>query len=263
MVSIHTAGIMLAIFAFVLLSGVSLSSTAQGNDELPTILEQADIYSQHEFDHAKTLVHLQIAAATFPGSAEILWRLSRVMADSAQVFSADPEDKAPEKLELYQQALTYADRAVAADPENSMAHTRRAIAMGQIALYKGIWDSIDLVKQTRETVEKAIELDPGNSIAHYVYARTHAAVSDRPRLFRLPLGLGWANLDKAIEHYDTALALYPEFIMIRLDAARAYVRKKENRRAHELLEPIATLPTLNQLDDHYRAQAHDLMQSIK
>jgi tetratricopeptide (TPR) repeat protein len=231
-------------------------------DDLAHILSEADRYSQKDFDQHSTLTLLFQALDEYPDNVEVLWRISRGLADSAQIVIPDPDGKDPKKLELYEHSLEYADKAVAADPTHSLAQTRRAIAMGQIALYKGIWDSLDLVKQTRDAVEKAIELDPQNSIAHYVYARTHAAVSERPKLIRVPLGLGWANLDRAIEHFTIAMDLYPEFIMIRLDAARAYLRKKDKQRARDLLESIEDLPTLNQLDDHYRLQARDLLVSL-
>jgi tetratricopeptide (TPR) repeat protein len=242
-------------------SGLSITA-GQDDDDLEIILAEADRYSQKEFDQYNTLTILMKALEEYPDNVEILWRISRGFADSAQVVIQDPDGKDPRKLELYERSLEYAGRAVNADPTHSMAHTRRAIAMGQIALYKGIWDSLDLVKQTRDAIEKAIELDSQNSIAHYVYARTHAAVSERPKLIRAPLGIGWANLDRAIEHFNIAMDLYPEFIMIRLDAARAYLRKKNNQRARELLESIEDLPKLNQLDDHYRMQARELLGSI-
>lgn len=225
------------------------------------LIAAIDHYAEKTWEHGKAISLLHEALSVYPDNDELLWRLSRSYADSAEVLE---KRNGPEEtiLAMYETALFYAERAIDANPHNSMAYTYRAIATGQMALYKGIWSAIDLVKQTREAVEKALELDDTNDIAHFVYARTHAEVSQRPRLFRRPLGLGWANVETALRHFDIAVELNPDFILYRLDAARIFVREGEYDRARELLRVVPNIADQHQFDYIYRNEALELYERI-
>lgn len=144
-----------------------------------------------------------------------------------------------------------------------MAYTRRAIADGRIALFKGVWSALDYVKRARADCEKAIELDSINNAAYYVLGRTHAKVSEKPRIVRWPLGLGWASLEDATTNYEKAISLRPDFIMYRLDAARAYIELDEYEKAKEHLSVISLLPTQDEDDDQFRRETKELLESLK
>ncbi|OYV84897.1 MAG: hypothetical protein B7Z63_06255, partial [Ignavibacteriae bacterium 37-53-5] len=150
-----------------------------------------------------------------------------------------------------------------ANANGAMGYTRRAIANGRIALFKGVWESLDLVKQTKADCEKAIALDLGDAAAYYVLGRTHMKVSEKPKIVRWPLGLGWANLDDAVKNYEKAISLRSNFIMYRLDCARAFIELDEYGKAREQLSTIATLPTMDEDDGQFRKDAQDLLESIK
>ncbi len=242
-----------------------LIQVSYGDEEqtVESILEHADYYSQETWEHGKALELLHEALEQHPDNDDILWRISRAYADSAEILQKIENAEEDTIESYYQTAREYAERAIEANPENSMAYTRLAVATGQIALYKGIWSAISLVKDTRDAVEKALELDESNNIAHFVYARSHHAVSQRPRLVRRPLGLGWANMDTALKHFDKAIELRPDFIMYRLDAARAFIEEDEYERAYELLAKIPDLENQTRFDDTYREEAQQLLAEIE
>jgi tetratricopeptide (TPR) repeat protein len=223
----------------------------------------ADRYAEETWEHHKALSLLEDALEQYPDSDELLWRISRSYADSAEALQQLDEMDEELIVVLYTTASDYADRAIAVNPQNSMAYTRRAIATGQIALYQGIWDAIDLVKQTRDAVEKALELDDQNAVAHFVYARSHAEVSRRPKLVRVPLGLGWARMRTALEHFERAIELRPDFIRYRVDAAKAFQRDKKYDRAREILAPVPDLEIQAQLDHKYKEEAGQLIAELE
>jgi Tfp pilus assembly protein PilF len=144
-----------------------------------------------------------------------------------------------------------------------MGYTRRAIANGRVALFRGIWESLDLVKQVKADIEKAIALDSKNATAYYILARTHAKVAERPRMVRWPLGLSWASNEEAAKYYEQSIALRPGFIMYRLDAARTYVELEEYAKAREHLTAIPTLAKEDEDDDRFRKEAADLLKKIE
>lgn len=236
---------------------------ARDSSGAKTHLEQGNEFSERLFHNRPALQSYFAALALEPNNEEILWRISRTYVDIGEHLPVGTDEEKQQQLASYEMALDYANKALAANSRCSMAYVRRAIANGRIALFKGVWESMDLVKQAKADLERAIELDETNATAYYVLGRTHAKVSERPRIVRWPLGLGWASLDRAVEQYERAIALRPNFIMYRLDCARAYVELDEYEKARAHLTRIASLPTMDEDDDQFRKEANDLLERIR
>ena len=227
------------------------------------LITQGNIYSEKTFDNQKALQNYQAALALEPNNYDALWRVSRAYVDIGEHLPAVTDKEKAQQLQTYEKALEFANKAIAANANGAMGYTRRAIANGRIALFKGVWESLDLVKQTKADCEKAIALDPNDATAYYVLGRTHMKVSEKPRIVRWPLGLGWANLDESVKNYEKAITLRPDFIMYRLDCARAYVELDEYDKARTQLTAIGTLPTMDEDDGQFRKDAQDLLEKIK
>ena len=242
--------------------GSFAAQSAQKND-IDSLIAASDDFSTKTFENEKSLDVLMKAYAADSNNYEILWRISRTYADIGELLPTVTQEEKTKQLETYQKSLDFAELAVKANPNATMGYTRRAIANGRVALFKGVWDSIDLVKQVRADCEKAIELDKNNPAAYYVLGRTNAKLCEKPKIIRWPLGLSWANYEDALANYEKAIALKPTFIMYRLDAARAYTEVDEYDKAKEQLTKIATLPTENQSDNQFRREAKDLLEQIK
>jgi len=94
---------------------------------------------------------------------------------------------------------SYADQAVKYGPNQSITYLRRAIANGRVALFKGVFSVGGVVNSVKSDCEKAISLNNGGNytqaLAHYVFARTHAKISEKWAPARSVLGLGWADND--------------------------------------------------------------------
>lgn len=228
-----------------------------------SLVALGDDYSTKQFDNEKALAAYLNALALAPNNDEILWRISRAYVDIGEHLPVHTDEEKQKQLETYEKSLDYAEKAIRANPKSSMAYTRRAIANGRIALFRGVWDAPGLVKQTRADCERAISLDTSNAAAYYVLGRTHAKVSEKPRIIRWPLGLSWANLDDAVQNYERAIALRPDFIMYRLDYARTLIERDEYTKARAQLVQIGTLPTEDEDDAQFRKDAKELIEEIK
>jgi FimV-like protein len=227
------------------------------------LIADGDEFAEIKFENQNALDKYLESLTINPKDYEAYWRISRAYVDIGEHMpNKTDEEKSKQEL-VYKKAYAYADSAVKINPSGSMGYTRRAIANGRIALFKGICDNIGLVKQTRADVEKAIELDANNASAFYVLGRTHAKVSEKSKIIRWPLGLSWANLDDAAKNYEKSIALRPDFIMYRLDAARAYVELEDYSKAKEHLKEIETLPTKDEDDGRFRKEAKELFDEIK
>lgn len=241
----------------------SAFASAPDSSRVEQLIAQGDVYAEKTFENQKALQSYQAAVALEPNNYEALWRISRAYVDIGEHLPATTDQEKTAQLQMYEKALEFANKAVTANANGAMGYTRHAIANGRIALFKGVWESLDLVKQTKADCEKAITLDPNDAAAYYVLARTHMKVAEKPRIVRWPLGLGWANLDDAVKNFEKAIALRSGFIMYHLDCARAYVEQDEYTKARTHLTSIATLGTMDEDDGQFRKEAQELLQKIK
>ncbi len=256
----------LSLITVALLAAASIPALAEpllDTNRVDQLIAEGDVYAEKEFINEKALAKYNEANTLSPNNYDILWRLSRTYVDIGEHLPTKTDAEKQKQLETYEKSLAFAKAAVAANPKGSMGYAREAIANGRIALFKGIWESLDLVKQTRADCEKAIALDSTDATAYYVLGRTNAKVCEKPRFVRWPLGLGWANMDDAVKNYEKSIALRPTFIMYRLDCARAYVEMDEYAKAREHLTKISSLPKEDEDDDSFRKEAASLLEEIK
>lgn len=254
---------MALLFALSLLAVSQAIAAAPDSSKVDKLIAQGNEYAEKTFDNQKAIQAFEAALAVEPNNYEVLWRLSRSLIDYGEHLPANTDEEKAKQLQTYEKALEYANKAIAANGNGSMGYTRRAIANGRIALFKGVWESLDLVKQTKADCEKAIALDANNATVYYVLGRTHLKVCEKPRIVRWPLGLGWANMEESIKNFEKAIALRKDFIMYRLDCARAYVEEDEYDKARNHLTAIASLATADEDDGQFRKEAQELLEKIK
>ena len=242
---------------------VSAAAVAVDSNKVSQLIAEGNTFSEKTFENQKALDKYNEALSLSPNDYEILWRLSRTYADIGAHLPNKSDAEKQEQLEIYNKSLDFAKQAIAVNPRGAMGYTREAITNGRIALFRGIWEAIDLVKQTKADCEKAISLDPTEAAAYYVLGRTNAKVCEKPKFVRWPLGLGWANMDDAIKNYEKSIELRPDFIMYRLDCARAYIEMENYTKAREHLTKIPSLSKENEDDDIFRKEATELLNTIK
>ncbi len=238
-------------------------SKAQTLDEL---IEEGDKYYA-EFDNEKALEVFNKANDLYPENWKVLYRISRAYVDIGEHMPAETSEEEDAQLLTYEKALDFADRAVKLDSTQSVNYLRRAIANGRIALFKGVFSVAGVVDAVKEDCEKAIALGNGGNkiqgVSHYVYARTHDKISQKWAPARAILGLGWADIDIAIEEYKKAIEIYPNFLMFYLDFAKAYIEEDEYELAREMLNKAINCPVEDEDDENRREESRQLLIEIE
>jgi tetratricopeptide (TPR) repeat protein len=229
-------------------------------------IDEGDKYYK-EFNNVKALEVFQKADVEFPDNWEIMWRISRCYVDIGEHMPTSTSEQEDEQFAKYQLALEYADKAVSLAPDQSVTYLRRAIANGRIALFQGVFSVADVVEMVRLDCEKSIELNNGGDdiqgVTHYVLGRTHDKISDKWAPARGVLGLGWADIDSALVHYEKAAQLKPNFVMIYLDYAKANIEEGEYEKARELLNKAIKSPNEDEDDEIKKTEARGLLEEIK
>jgi tetratricopeptide (TPR) repeat protein len=198
-----------------------------------------------------------------PRDFQMLWRLSRIrlLQGDASVPQSRQQDR------LYREAMNIAEQAIKANPSSPDGYIRRAAAAGKVALFSGVLDASDFVLQAKEDVEKVIAMPNVPPItlatAHYILGRTHLKLTETPRPLRMPLGLGFGNLNDALTHLRRARQLRPRFIMIELELARALIANDQAGEARPMLTAIAALPLTEPGDDARKTEAAELLKTLR
>lgn len=251
------------LFACVLApAATAQQSQGDGTGQVQALITEANQLATVTFDNEGALKKYQEAEKLAPDNYDVLWGTSRSYIDIGEHLPGTTDEQRQKQLEYYQKALDYANKTVQAHPTMAQGYLRRAIANGRVALFKGVWESLDLVKAVKADAEKAIALDPKDATAEYILGRTHAKVSEKPSIVRWPLGLSWASYEEAVKHYEKAIALRPEFVMYRLDAARAYAELEEYDAARKQLNAIPQIPDKDEDDPKFREEAKQLLKEI-
>ncbi|GIK60043.1 MAG: hypothetical protein HND39_04595 [Ignavibacteriota bacterium] len=249
----------LAILFYVFLSHCLL---AQAFEEL---IKEGDKYNT-EFQHQKSLETYKEADKLKPANWEVMWRISRALVDIANKMPEGNDKQEEAKFNKYKESLTYADSAVKLAPDQSVNYVRRAIVKGRIALFEGVFSAIGTVNDVKDDCERAIQLNNGGNyiqaLAHYVLARAHAKVCEKAYLLRLPLGLGWGDMEVAIREFQNAIKLRPNMRMFYLDLAKAYIEEDEYELAKENLLKVESAPFVLEDDDEYLKEAKQLLKEV-
>lgn len=249
----HLAAMRQVVLTTVVAAVVPMASVA-AQDVAELCARTDSLLAMAKLTDARTTIEQARRAA--PKDFEVLWRLARVW----NLLGDEAGDKAGETF--YLQSRNFAEQAVQANPKAAAGYVRRAAAGGKIALFRGALEAADLVRAVRDDAAKAIQLADGGAAqqatAHYILGRTHLKLLETPRPLRMPVGLGWATLADALNNLRRAVELRSDFVMFRLDYARALVRDGKTADARAQLEAGAKLPVA-EVGDEARLQEIDAL----
>ena len=269
---IFVAAGVLTIFLVVAVWGIAAAQVESTPQPAPTdslrtsvreLIAQGDIFASKYFDNRAALELYNRALTIEAGNADLLWHISQAYVDIGEHLPTASDEEKDLQLATYEKALDFAGRSVIADPRNSMALTRRAIAVGHISLFKGLWETVGLLKDMRSDLDRAVAIDSTNHLGIFWLGRTHMRVTDRPWIFRWPLGLGWGSRTEALRLFERAIGLRGDIIEYRVEYAKALVDEGEYEKARAQLLLIPNLPTQDEDDERYRREAHELYDLIK
>ena len=201
------------------------------------------------YDYPGSVREYEAACEADSRKFEVFHKLARSLNLEGELAPSDSQ------LAIFERARDAAMRALELGEGNADAHFQLARALGKIALYKGVFKSVSLAKQVREQCLRALELDSLHDGAWHILARWNREVGKKPKIFRVPLGLGAANKDDAINYMKKAIEINPNNLHHHLEMGNTYRRFKMNDLAIEEYRKCLNLPYEGPLDEKYRSEA--------
>lgn len=179
-------------------------------------------------------------------SASLLIKYAR-----ATTYQADHTDDPDEAERLFALAAERARTAIERRPEVSDTHLELARALGRLAQYRGVLQSLGLADEVRGALRTALELDPENADAMHALALWHLEV---------PWILGGRS-GEVVPLFERVLELDPRAITHRVAFAEALLRFDDRERARAQLEAALELRVRTFLEREDRARAEELLAS--
>ncbi len=220
------------------------------------------------FNDSQALEHYKEALKLEPNNFEALWKASRALVDVADAVEGKGKAVDAEKMKLYSEAATLARKAVAVNPNDSMAYFSVSAAIGKKVLLQGKKEQIDASKEVKEIIDKAIELDPNNDLAWHALGRWHRRMDEiggAKRLFgsliygSIPKG-SFAESEKALEK---AIAINPDYGNHYLELGRTLLALKKKDEAATAFQKCLDLPVTTSKCEMYKEEAQAELNALK
>lgn len=179
-------------------------------------------------DFAGAVAAYEAVLAQDPDDPVAHYRLAR-----AAVYEADdlPEGQDEAKEALFDLARTHAERAVKLAPDDAEAHFELARALGRLAQYRGVLQSLNLASRVASSLDRALELDPQHAGAWHARALFHDEV---PWIAGGRKGL-------VLPSFERAIAAEPDVIVHRVELARVLIGREDFAAAREQLDVALSL----------------------
>ncbi len=201
------------------------------------------------YDYSGSAELYRQAAQADSQSFDAFWKLGRSLNFLGELVPKDSQ------MVVFEEAAAAERAAIKLDDNSADAHFQLARALGEIALFKGVFKSIGLAKQVKAEAEKALALDSLHDGAWHIMGRWNREVGKKPKIFRAPMGLGSANKRDAIAFMQKAEALNPGLIDHHLEMGITYEEYGMKDKAREEFNQCLTLPGRGPLDKKYKAEA--------
>ena len=229
----------------------------------PDALLRDALAAEARFDSKTALDFFLKADATRPNDQFILQKIARQYSD----LSFDTKDSTEQKR-LCTEALAFAQRSVALDPQNAVNVLSLAICYGKLGALSDTRTKIEYSRHVREHAERALALDPRYDYAHHVLGRWHYEVATLGVATRFIVKLIYGGLPKAstaeaVRLLTRATELSPQLPSHRVELGFALLADGQRDAAKKTFEQALALPKREKYDDEAHARARAALEKLR
>ncbi len=178
--------------------------------------------------------------------AELYWRAARETLELGDIAEKDKKPQA-DILALFVEGESYADKAIAADPQNDQGYFWKSANIGRWGQVRGIFDSLSKAGPMKDLLVKELSINPERSDAYFVLGQLYRELPGWPLSFgsieaAVSLGRKAVDLRQAQVQAGTEKELVYDFYN---ELAKSLYKRdwSGSRRASELKARAAKLDT--------------------
>lgn len=180
------------------------------------------------------------------GSVEALYKLAKAKTYLAGTLEEDAAET------LYEEAADHARAAIEAAPENAETHFELARAIGRLAQFKGILESLNMADEVRSELERTIELDSSHGGAYHALALWHLEVP----------WIAGGRAGQVRPLFDQAIAAEPDAITHYVDYGEALIRLDDKEAARTQLDAALAMSASTLREEADLDKARELLASL-
>ena len=226
------------------------------------LLSQA-LAAEAHFDTKTALGLFLKVDAVQPNDPFILEKISRQYSDSIS-DTADPA----EKKRRAEKAVTYAQRAVALEPNSAINLTSLAVSYGKLGFYSSLRTEIGYSRLVEDYAGRALALDPNYDWAYHVLGRWNyeiASIGATERFFAKLVygGLPPASTAEAVRLLRRAVKLAPQIPAHHVELGFALLADQQPDLARAEFEAAIRLPLREKYDIEEKARAQTALGKLR
>ncbi len=249
----------LAPAAALLFLACAQAAPAQSADEL---IKKGDVH-YHKLQPAEALKYYLPAEKVEPENVLLLVKIAR----QYRHLMSDAEGR-QEKIRLGGIAVTYANRAVALDPNEPEAHLAVAVSLGKLLPFQGNRERVEGSRKIKAAAERVTKLDPRNDLGWHVLGRWHLVLSETSGLQRTLASLVYGKLpppsyQEAERYFEKAIALNPQRLMHYIELGRTYAGMGRNEEAKRLITKGLAMRETEKDDPDTKQKGRELLAKLK
>ncbi len=173
-----------------------------------------------------------------------------------------------EQEPMYEEAVAFARRAVAANSADAEGHFQLGQALGRLALHRGGKKKVDMSKEIKEVFEKSLSIDPRHPGSLHGLARWHREVANLSWALKTVAkiifgGLPPATNEESVSLFLRALQEEPDNINHHLELGKTYLELDQDNMARQEFETAGRLPAVFFEDAGYKEEAAELLRKIR
>jgi len=197
-----------------------------------------------------------------PNDGDIMLNIAKQLCDS--IGDNDPIST---QKKLASEALSYAQRAVKANPKDSDAHLTLAVCYAKLSSSSDNRTKIELSRKIKESALKAIELNPRNDTACFLLGRWNYELSGvNPVLSGLANviygSLPKASLTDSIAYFKKAVAIAPNRVQYHIELGRAYAAAGQKELARQEIQRGLALPNTDKDDPDTKKRGKQILSTL-
>ena len=160
----------------------------------------------------------------------------------------------------FKAALAYANKAIAASPQNDQANVSMAMILGKSTLTKSGKEKLKNARLIKSHVDIALKTNPNNYLAWHILGRWNYEISNVSAVERAGAkifygGVPHGSLKNAIMYFEKSKSLQPLFILNYISLANAYHRDGQKDKAIATLKAVQQFKSTTEDDVHHKAEA--------